>query len=121
MMALMEIARRGVHCYFIAHMKPLTTRQGMKLQEPSPPTGLRATPRHGFSKSLRFALSESVMKGALTGASHSVATLTDNRQSLHVPPSVVLFEKNSDGGVWHGWKGLRDGSFEHPDDVLWNS
>lgn len=122
MMALMEIARRGVHCYFIAHMKPSYDSTGNEIAGAEVPNWLSGHTEAWLQQIIEIRIErERDESGALTGRSHSVATLTDNRQSLHVPPSVVLFEKNSDGGVWHGWKGLRDGSFEHPDDVLWNS
>ena len=57
-------------------------------------------------------------KGELTGGVKSYAVLVENRTSLKTQGKVLVFEQNKEGGTWHGWKGLRDGSFEHPDDVI---
>ena len=42
--------------------------------------------------------------------------LTDQAE---LPPPVILFEQDEFAGTgkWHGWKGLKDGSFYHAKDV----
>ena len=57
-------------------------------------------------------------KGELTGVSESHAIITHNRTSLKSSGRVKVFRRDSEGGEWFGWKGLRDGSLDHADDVI---
>tara|TARA_R100000995_G_scaffold84423_2_gene63060 strand:+ start:58 stop:378 length:321 start_codon:yes stop_codon:yes gene_type:complete len=58
-------------------------------------------------------------RGELTGIVNSYAVVTQNRTSLKSSGKVHLFRRDKDGGVWHGWPGLRDGSIDHEDNVMY--
>ena len=43
--------------------------------------------------------------GELTGVVKAYGVVVANRTSLASPERFLIFERNSDGGVWHGWPG----------------
>ena len=56
--------------------------------------------------------------GSLTGEVISRARMKFNRTSLRLPEPVILFkQQEGTDGQWFGYEGLKDGSFEHPNDV----
>jgi len=115
--ALQELCRRGIHCYLITHMKSAYDSQGNELIGADTPNWLKDT--EGWLQQMAVVELEEERneRGELTGVTEASAILTQNRTSLKSYGRVKLFRKDNEGGEWYGWKGLRDGTFEHPEDV----
>tara|TARA_R110002096_G_scaffold73787_1_gene174871 strand:+ start:4525 stop:5760 length:1236 start_codon:yes stop_codon:yes gene_type:complete len=115
--ALQELCRRGIHCYLITHLKSAYDGQGNEIVGADTPNWLKDT--EGWLQQMAVVELEEERneRGELTGVTEASAILTQNRTSLKSYGRVKLFRKDLLGGVWYGWKGLRDGTFEHPDDV----
>mgnify|MGYP001193925284 FL=1 len=119
--ALQELCRRGIHCYIITHMKSAYDSAGNEIMGAETPHWLRDT--EGWLQQMVVVEvdEERDERGELTGVVESYAVMTQNRTSLKAHGRVKLFRRDKTGGEWYGWPGLRDGSFEHPDDVKDNS
>tara|TARA_R100000995_G_scaffold41700_1_gene19425 strand:+ start:7902 stop:9128 length:1227 start_codon:yes stop_codon:yes gene_type:complete len=119
--ALQELCRRGIHCYLITHMKSAYDSTGNEIMGAETPHWLRDT--EGWLQQMVVVEvdEERDERGELTGVVESFAVMTQNRTSLKAHGRVKLFRRDRTGGEWYGWPGLRDGSFEHPDDVKDNS
>ena len=115
--ALQELCRRGIHCYIITHMKSAYDSAGNEIMGAETPHWLRDT--EGWLQQMVVVEvdEERDERGELTGVVESYAVMTQNRTSLKAHGRVKLFRRDKNGGEWYGWPGLRDGSFEHPDDV----
>tara|TARA_Y100000004_G_scaffold53965_1_gene60054 strand:+ start:93 stop:1352 length:1260 start_codon:yes stop_codon:yes gene_type:complete len=115
--ALQELCRRGIHCYIITHMKSAYDSAGNEIMGAETPHWLRDT--EGWLQQMVVVEvdEERDERGELTGVVESYAVMTQNRTSLKAHGRVKLFRRDKTGGEWYGWPGLRDGSFEHPDDV----
>ena len=118
MTALTELCRSGIHCYLITHLKDSYDSSGNEIAGAEVPTWLKGTEKWLQQRTVMETVQERNERGELTGAVKSYGVLIENRTSLKTQGKVLVFERNTDGGIWHGWKGLRDGSFEHPDDVI---
>ena len=117
---LQETARLGVHCYVITHMKPSYDSNGNEILGSDVPDILPRS-EGDFQQFIHVHTEEERNeKGEKTGGSRSIATLVENRTSLKCGQGILIFQRNPDGGKWYGWPGLRDGSFDHPDDLLGN-
>ena len=114
--ALQELCRLGVHCYIITHGKTAYDSGGNEIIGAETPHWLKDT--EGWLQQVaKFEVSEERdEKGELTGISESHAIITHNRTSLKSSGRVNVFRRDPKGGEWYGWKGLRDGSLDHPDD-----
>ena len=115
--ALQELCRRGIHCYIITHMKSAYDSAGNEIMGAETPHWLRDT--EGWLQQMVVVEvdEERDERGELTGVVESYAVMTQNRTSLKAHGRVKLFRRDMTGGEWYGWPGLRDGSFEHPDDL----
>ena len=115
--ALQELCRRGIHCYIITHMKSAYDSAGNEIMGAETPHWLRDT--EGWLQQMVVVEvdEERDERGELTGVVTSHAVMTQNRTSLKAHGKIKLFRRDSDGGEWYGWAGLRDGSFEHADDL----
>ena len=118
MTALTELCRSGIHCYLITHLKDSYDSNGNEIAGAEVPNWLKGTEKWLQQRTVMETVKERNEKGELTGSVKSYAVLVENRTSLKTQGKVLVFEQNKEGGTWHGWKGLRDGSFEHPDDVI---
>jgi hypothetical protein len=116
MTSLTELCRSGIHCYLITHLKDTYDSNGNELAGAEVPNWLKGTEKWLQQRAVSEIVHERNDMGELTGVVRAYAILTENRTSLKTPGKVLIFERNKDGGVWYGWKGLRDGSFDHPDD-----
>ena len=115
---LQEASRLGVHCYVITHMKPSYDKNGNEILGADVPDILPRS-EGDYQQQIRIELiEERNEKGEKTGMVNSVAQVVENRTSLKAGERILIFRRGPDGGEWFGWKGLRDGSFEHPNDVL---
>ena len=114
---LQEVCRLGVHCYIITHGKTAYDSGGNEIIGAETPHWLKDT--EGWLQQVaKFEVTEERdEKGELTGISESHAIITHNRTSLKSSGRVKIFRRDSEGGEWFGWKGLRDGSLDHPDDI----
>jgi hypothetical protein len=112
--ALLELCRRGLHCYLITHPKPAYDGAGNEIIGASNPHWLKDT--EGWLQQMIEVEVEEERdeRGELTGVVNSYAVMTQNRTSLKSPGRVHLFRKDTDGGEWFGWPGMRDGSFIEP-------
>mgnify|MGYP003134109686 FL=1 len=116
--ALQELCRLGVHCYIITHGKTAYDSGGNEIIGAETAHWLKDT--EGWLQQVaKFEVTEERdEKGELTGVSESHAIITHNRTSLKSSGRVKVFRRDPEGGEWYGWKGLRDGSLDHPDDVI---
>lgn len=116
--ALQELCRLGVHCYIITHGKTAYDSGGNEIIGAETAHWLKDT--EGWLQQVaKFEVTEERdEKGELTGVSESHAIITHNRTSLKSSGRVKVFRRDSEGGEWFGWKGLRDGSLDHADDVI---
>ena len=114
--ALQELCRLGVHCYIITHGKTAYDSGGNEIIGAETPHWLKDT--EGWLQQVaKFEVTEERdEKGELTGVSEAHAIITHNRTSLKSSGRVNVFRRDPEGGEWYGWKGLRDGSLDHPDD-----
>ena len=111
MVALRELCRGGVHCYVITHMKPAYDSSGNELAGQHSPKWLKDTEGH-LQQVIHTELEEERNEqGELTGVVRGYAVIVADRTSLQASGRVLLFERNQDGGVWHGWQGLKTGNF----------
>lgn len=115
---LQETARLGVHCYVITHMKPSYDGNGNEILGADVSDILPRTEGDYQQVISVEVFKERNEKGELTGDSHSIATLVESRTSLRCGEKVLIFNRGPDGGKWHGWPGLRDGSFQSSDDTM---
>tara|TARA_A100001201_G_scaffold1591_2_gene4049 strand:+ start:3676 stop:4947 length:1272 start_codon:yes stop_codon:yes gene_type:complete len=115
---LQELCRRGVHCYIITHMKPQYDSTGAEIIGAGSPHWLKDTEGWLQQTAIIEVDEERDDRGELTGIVNSYAVVTQNRTSLKSPGRIHLFRKDKDGGEWYGWPGLRDGSIDHPDNVI---
>ena len=118
MTALTELCRSAIHCYLITHLKDSYDSNGNEIAGAEVPNWLKGTEKWLQQRTVMETVKERNEKGELTGSVKSYAVLVENRTSLKTQGKVLVFEQNKEGGTWHGWKGLRDGSFEHPNDVI---
>jgi len=118
MNAFQELARLNVHVYVITGVKPSYDSNGNEIMGADVPAWMKDTERD-LEQLIEITLEEERDEiGALTGKVVSKAQLKFDRTSLRLPEPVILFEQQvGTDGQWFGYKGLRDGSFEHPDDV----
>jgi hypothetical protein len=116
---LQELCRRGIHCYIITHMKASYDGQGNEILGADNPHWEKST--EGWLQQVAYVEvdEERDDRGELTGIVNSYAVVTQNRTSLKSSGKVHLFRRDKDGGVWHGWPGLRDGSIDHEDNVMY--
>ena len=113
---LQELCRRGIHCYLITHMKTAYDSSGNEILGAESPHWLKDTEGWLQQMSIFEVNEERDDRGELTGNVNSHAVVTQNRTSLKSSGKIHIFRRDKDGGEWFGWKGLRDGSLEHPDD-----
>ena len=114
---MLELARRFVHVYCITGRKPSYDKNGNEIRGADVPAWLKDSERD-FQQLISVDIEEIRDDfGALTGEAVATAVLKANRTSLRAPEPVVLFQRNAQGGIWNGWRGLRDGSFHHAEDV----
>ena len=113
---LQELCRRGIHCYIITHMKTAYDSSGNEILGAESPHWLKDTEGWLQQMSVFEVDEERDDRGELTGVINSHAVVTQNRTSLKSSGKIRIFRRDKDGGEWYGWKGLRDGSLEHPDD-----
>lgn len=117
MSALQELCRRGIHCYLVTHMKSAYNSEGQEIPGAETAHWLKDT-EGWLQQVVIFEIDEERdERGELTGIVDATAILTQHRTSLKSPGRVHIFQRNSKGGDWFGWPGLRDGTFESPDDV----
>lgn len=114
--ALQELCRRGIHCYLITHMKTAYDSGGNEVIGAETPHWLKDTEGWLQQVAIFEVDEERDERGELTGEVNSYAVLTQNRTSLKSSGKVHIFRRDSDGGQWFGWPGLRDGSFSHSND-----
>jgi hypothetical protein len=114
MVALRELCRGGVHCYVITHMKPGYDSSGNELAGQDTPKWLKGTEGH-LQQVIHTELEEERNEsGELTGVVRGYAVIIADRTSLQASGRVLLFERNDDGGVWHGWPKISAGDFNVP-------
>jgi len=111
MVAMRELCRGGVHCYIITHMKPGYDKNGNELAGQDTPKWLKDTEGHLQQVIYTELEEERSETGELTGIVRGVAVVIADRTSLQASGRVTLFERNDDGGVWHGWPGIAEGDF----------
>lgn len=118
MNAFQELSRLNVHVYVITGVKPSYDSNGNEIMGADVPAWMKDTERD-LEQLIEITLEEERDEiGALTGKVVSKAQLKFDRTSLRLPEPVILFEQQvGTDGQWYGYKGLRDGSFEHPDDI----
>jgi|TARA_R110000765_G_scaffold389034_3_gene481428 hypothetical protein len=113
-----ELSRLNVHVYAITGVKPSFDSSGNEIMGAEIAAWMKDTERdleQLIEVSLDFERNEI---GELTGKTISKAQLKFNRTSLRLPEPVILFQQEvGTDGQWFGYKGIRDGSFEHPDDT----
>ena len=117
--SMKSLSQAGVHVYIITGMKASYDSNGNEIMGADVPAWLKDT--EGQLEQLINVQIESEFSdlGSPTGKIKSVAKLVFDRSSLELPPPVILFEQDEFAGTgkWHGWKGLKDGSFYHAEDV----
>ena len=108
---LRELCRLGVHCYVITHMKPGYDNQGNQIAGADVPKWHNDT--DGMLQQIVYTELEEERNdmGELTGVVKAYGVVVANRTSLSSPKRFLIFERNNDGGVWHGWPGIEDGDF----------
>jgi hypothetical protein len=118
MNSFQELARLNVQVYVITGQKPSYDSNGNEIMGADVAAWMKDTERD-LEQLIEVNLEEERDEiGALTGKVVSKAQLKFNRTSLRLPEPVILFEQQvGTDGQWFGYKGLRDGSFEHPDDI----
>lgn len=118
MFAFRELCRMNVHTYVITGMKSSYDKNGNEILGADVAAWLKDTERD-LEQLIEITLEEERdANGALTGKTVSKAQLKFNRTSLKIPEPVIIFEQEvGSEGVWNGFKGLYDGSFDSPDDV----
>jgi hypothetical protein len=116
--ALQELSRRGVHVYLLTHMKKNYDGDGNVIVGGEIPAWLDGTEGKLQQLVVGQVVQERDATGKLTGVSESFVTLVENRASLYATGRVKIFRRDPAGSVWHGWPGLKDGTFSHPDDVI---
>tara|TARA_R110000787_G_scaffold94113_5_gene196690 strand:- start:843 stop:2069 length:1227 start_codon:yes stop_codon:yes gene_type:complete len=113
---LQELCRRGIHCYLITHMKTAYDSTGNEILGAESPHWLKDTEGWLQQMAIFEVNEERDERGELTGVLNSYSIVTQNRTSLKSSGKIHIFRRDKEGGEWFGWKGLRDGSLEHPDD-----
>jgi hypothetical protein len=111
MVAMRELCRGGVHCYIITHMKPGYDKNGNELAGQDTPKWLKDTEGHLQQVIYTELEEERNESGEMTGVVRGYAVIVADRTSLQSSGRVMLFERNDDGGVWHGWPGIKEGDF----------
>ena len=108
---LRELCRLGVHCYVITHMKPGYDSSGNEVAGADKPKWHSDT--EGQLQQVIYTELEEERNelGELTGVVKAYGVVVANRTSLASPERFLIFERNSDGGVWHGWPGIAEGDF----------
>ena len=108
---LRELCRLGVHCYVITHMKPGYDSTGNEVAGADKPKWHSDT--EGQLQQVVYTELEEERNevGELTGVVRAYGVVVANRTSLASPERFLIFERNSDGGVWHGWPGIAEGDF----------
>ena len=112
MVAMRELCRGGVHCYVITHMKPSYDSSGNELVGQDKPKWLKDTEGHLQQVIYTEIEEERDEHGELTGIVRGYGVVVANRTSLKSAGRVLIFERNEDGGEWHGWKGIAEGNFD---------
>ena len=111
MVAMRELCRGGVHCFIITHMKPGYDSSGNELAGQDTPKWLKDTEGHLQQVIYTELEEERSESGELTGVVRGYAVIVADRTSLQASGRVLLFERNDQGGVWHGWPGISQGDF----------
>jgi hypothetical protein len=118
MNSFQELARLNVHVYVITGQKPSYDSNGNEIMGADIAAWMKDTERD-LEQLVEVTLeTERNEIGELTGKTISKAQLKFSRTSLRLPKPVILFQQEvGTDGQWFGYKGLQDGSFEHPDDT----
>ena len=117
-MTMQELCRLNIHVYNITGLKASYDSSGNEILGADVPAYLKGTERD-YQQIIEISIEEERDdRGALTGCAESFGLLTQNRTSLFVPERVLIFRRDNDGGQWCGWPGLRDGTFNSPDDTV---
>lgn len=113
-----ELSRLNVHVYVISGLKPSYDSNGNEITGAEVPAWLKDTERD-LEQLIEISVEhERNENGDLTGKTVSTAQLKFNRTSLRLPKPVVVFvQEVGNDGVWYGYKGIRDGSFESEEDT----
>lgn len=113
-----ELSRLNVHVYVVTGQKPSYDSNGNEIMGADIAAWMKDTERD-LEQLVEVSLeTERNEIGELTGKTISTAQLKFNRTSLRLPEPVILFEQEvGTDGQWFGYKGLQDGSFEHPNDI----
>ena len=108
---LRELCRNAVHCYIITHMKPGYDATGNEVAGADKPKW--HTDTEGQLQQVVYTELEEERNdaGELTGVVKAYGIVVANRTSLSSPERFLIFERNADGGVWHGWPGIEIGDF----------
>ena len=108
---LRELCRNAVHCYIITHMKPGYDSTGNQVAGADVPKWHNDT--DGMLQQVVYTELEEERNesGELTGVVKAYGVVVANRTSLSSPTRFLIFERNADGGVWHGWPGIETGDF----------
>jgi hypothetical protein len=114
-----ELSRLNVHVYVVTGQKPSYDSNGNEIMGADIAAWMKDTERD-LEQLIEVSLEQERSEiGELTGKTISRAQLKFNRTSLRLPAPVILFEQEvGTDGQWFGYKGLQDGSFEHPEDTL---
>jgi len=113
-----ELSRLNVHVYVVTGQKPSYDSNGNEIMGADIAAWMKDTERD-LEQLIEVSLEQERSEiGELTGKTISRAQLKFNRTSLRLPEPVILFEQEvGTDGQWFGYKGLQDGSFEHPEDT----
>ena len=108
---LRELCRLGVHCYIITRMKHGYDSTGNEVAGADKPKWHSDT--EGQLQQVIYTEMEEERNelGELTGVVKAYGVVVANRTSLASPDRFLIFERNADGGVWHGWPGIAEGDF----------
>ena len=108
---LRELGRYGVHCYFITHTTPDYDSNGNEIPGSAVPKWLKNTEGQLQQFVMTELEEERNENGELTGVVRAYGILMSNRTSLSAPERWLIFERNAEGGKWHGWPGVAEGKF----------
>ncbi len=108
---LRELCRLGVHAYVITHMKPGYDSTGNEVAGADKPKWHSDTEGQLQQVVYTELEEERNESGELTGVVRAYGVVVANRTSLASPERFLIFERNPDGGIWHGWPGIAEGDF----------